>query len=376
MAAIEAKTRQGILPKKVMIMAGGTGGHVMPALAVAHYLQDQGAEIHWMGTLAGIEARVVPQAGFPISFINIQGLRRQKWSMWLAAPWLMIKAILQSFRILLREKPDVVLSMGGYVSGPGAMAAWILRKPVILHEQNAIFGWTNRLLARFAKRIMVAFPQAFVGAAFDKKIIFCGNPVRETILKAPSPEVRAKENQSRQEVRLLILGGSQGASILNELVPKALAKLPISKRPVVWHQTGKNHLEKTEKYYQEQGIVARVTDFIQNMAEAYVWADIVVCRSGALTIAELSAVGVASILIPFPYATDDHQTANAKYLSDMEGAILLPQSALTADSLNQLLLELIDKPDKRLAIAKACRQLAKPLATTVVAEHCLEVSSG
>ena len=353
-----------------MIMAGGTGGHVMPALAVAHYLQDQGNLIHWLGTQNGFEARFVPQNGFAISYIDIQGLRRTNFLSWLLAPWRITKAIIQSLRVLLRERPDVVLSMGGYVSGPGALAAWLLRTPLVLHEQNAIAGWTNRHLSRFAKRIMVAFPQVFSNK--PKKVVFTGNPVRQDILALASPQERYA---AKSEVNILVLGGSQGAKALNEVVPQALALLPKEKRPNVWHQTGKNNLEQTKADYANAQVTANVTDFIQDMAKAYAWADIVICRSGALTVAELAQVGVCSIWIPFPYAVDDHQTYNAKYLSSTDGAFLLPQSQLSVASLHALVQTLIDNPEKRLSVAMACKLLAKPTATQDVAKHCLEVSS-
>jgi UDP-N-acetylglucosamine--N-acetylmuramyl-(pentapeptide) pyrophosphoryl-undecaprenol N-acetylglucosamine transferase len=256
--------------------------------------------------------------------------------------------------------------MGGYAAGPGALAAWLLGRPLILHEQNAIAGWTNRVLSRFAKKIMVAFPEVF--AELARKVVFTGNPVRQEILNL------IREGKSEGKLNLLILGGSQGASILNQTVPQALALLPEEKRPHVWHQTGKNHLEATKANYLNSKIEAKVSDFIQDMAKAYAWADVVICRSGALTVAEIAAVGVASILIPFPYAVDDHQTFNAKYLSSQGGAFLLAQSSLSASSLSALLLDLIDNPVKRRVMAMACLQLAKPNATHDVAEHCLEVS--
>ncbi|MGD9592548.1 MAG: undecaprenyldiphospho-muramoylpentapeptide beta-N-acetylglucosaminyltransferase, partial [Candidatus Berkiella sp.] len=368
------KTSQQITPKKVMIMAGGTGGHVMPALAVAQHLQQQGNQIHWLGTQNGFEARFVPQYGFPISYIEIQGLRRTTILSWCLAPWRIFKALIQSLRLLQRERPDVVLSMGGYVSGPGAIAAWLLRIPLVLHEQNAIAGWTNRHLSRFAKRIMVAFPQVFSNK--PKKVVFTGNPVRQEILSLDAPQIRFSfAPKDSASVKVLVLGGSQGAKILNEVVPQALALLPQDKRPQVWHQTGKNHLTTTQDAYAQCHVQANVTDFIQEMAKAYAWADIVICRSGALTIAELASVGVCSILIPFPYAVDDHQTYNAKYLSAHEGAFLLPQSQLSATSLHALIETLINNPQKRLRVAMACKDLAKPQATQDVAKLCLEVSS-
>jgi UDP-N-acetylglucosamine--N-acetylmuramyl-(pentapeptide) pyrophosphoryl-undecaprenol N-acetylglucosamine transferase len=372
-----AKREAGRIPldvqeiKKIMILAGGTGGHVMPALAVAEYLRENGNQIHWLGTEAGIEARLVPQAGIPISYIQIKGLRRTGLASWFLAPWRILRAVIQSLHILLKERPDVVLSMGGYVSGPGALAAWFLRKPLVLHEQNAISGFTNRILAKLAKRIMVAFPNVF--SQLKQKVVQTGNPVRKDILTVAEPQVRFGQTDP---VRILVLGGSQGAAILNEVVPQAIALLPKEKRPQVWHQTGKNHIEKTQENYAPLGIQVQVSDFIQDMAKAYAFADIVICRSGALTIAEISAVGLTSILIPFPYAVDDHQTFNAKYLSDQGAAILIAQSQLNAQTLANHLLTLIDNPAKRLEMAVACRKLAQPLATKIVAQQCLEVSCG
>lgn len=362
MGAIENKS-------KVMIIAGGTGGHVMPALAVARYLRQQGKDVHWLGTRAGIEARVVPLENFPISFIDIQGVRGKSILTLLLAPFKILKAIFQSWRVLASVRPNAVLCMGGYVCGPAAIAAYLMRCPIVLHEQNAIAGWTNRVLANIASRVMVAFPQAF---ATRKNVIETGNPVRQDILSILPPTERLSTRQS--QVRVLILGGSQGATKLNEALPQALALLPLEKRPLIWHQTGKNNLDATKKGYEEHGIIAQVSDFIQDMQEAYSWADMVICRSGALTIAEICAVGLPSILIPFPYAVDDHQTYNAKYLSDQGAAYLLKQSVLSPLILSELILDLIDHPQKRLGMAIASRALAKPLATTVVAEQCLEVS--
>lgn len=356
---------------KIMIIAGGTGGHVMPALAVARLLRLQGHQVHWLGTHAGIEARLVPQENFPISFIDIQGLRGKKAYTLLLAPFKILKAIYQSYQVLIKERPSAVLCMGGYVSGPGAIAAWMMRCPIVLHEQNAVAGWTNRVLANFARRIMVAFPDAFKTRQ-AKKIVETGNPVRQDILKILPPVDRLSTRQS--QVRVLILGGSQGATKLNEVIPQALGLLPATMRPLIWHQTGKNNVDATKRNYDNAEIKAQVSDFIQDMQEAYAWADIVICRSGALTIAEICAVGLPSILIPFPFAVDDHQTFNAQYLSSQGAAVLLKQSALTPAGLSELLLDLITHPEKRLAMAIASYALAKPLATTKVAEQCLEVS--
>lgn len=351
--------------KKILIIAGGTGGHVMPALAVAHYLKEKNTDIHWLGTTQGIEANLVPKAGIPISYIDIQGLRGKRWTGWLFAPWRVAKAFWQACRIIWKEQPHAVLSMGGYVAGPGAMAAWLTRKPLLIHEQNSVAGWTNRILATFASRIMVAFPGVF--SSHSKKVRQTGNPVRRTILEI-------KKEPATQPLNVLILGGSQGALKLNEIIPQALAQIAPDKRPFICHQTGKAHLAITKEHYQALNVKAEVVDFIDDMAKAYAKADIVICRSGALTIAELTAVGVASILIPFPYAVDNHQKYNAQYLSDKKAAILLDQSEMTPSKLYELLSSLIDNPQNRLAMSQACHQLAMPLATQNVAEYCLELS--
>lgn len=359
--------------KKVVIIAGGTGGHVMPALSVAEHFRACKVEIHWIGTANGIEARLVQAANIPLSYIDIEGLRGHRWQRWLKAPWQIIKAIRQAIAVIRREKPNVVLCMGGYVTGPGALAAWLLGVPFVLHEQNAIEGWTNRLLSPFAKRIMVAFPQTFQDK--KKKVVYTGNPVREAILQVPSPDERWQNHYERR-LRVLVLGGSLGASILNETVPKAMALFSIDIRPEIWHQTGDRHLVKTQAIYKQCGIEAKITDFIPDMSSAYAWADVIICRSGALTIAEIAAVGVSSILIPFPQAIDDHQTANARFLSERSAAILLPQKQLNEKILYQMLKELRDDPKKRLAMAKASREFANPQATIKVAEQCFEVGCG
>lgn len=360
--------------KKILIIAGGTGGHVMPALAVAEFLRENHIQLHWIGTATGMEATWVPRAGIPISYIDIQGLRGKRWTSWLFAPWRLAKAFGQACRIILKEQPHAVLSMGGYVAGPGALAAWIMRKPVLIHEQNAVAGWTNRILATIASRIMVAFPGVF--STHPQKVRRTGNPIRQAILAVGAdPHIRFQKQQSDgRPLNLLIVGGSQGALKLNEVIPKALLLIEPIKRPIIVHQTGKTHLKTTLENYEKCGIKAEVTDFIEDMAKAYEKADIVICRSGALTIAELTAVGVASILIPFPYAVDDHQTENAKYLSNQKAAFLLDQSELTPQTLQTLIMALIDNPKERLAMADACHQLAMPLATKNVAQNCLEMS--
>ncbi len=359
--------------KKILILAGGTGGHVMPALAVAKKLQQEGHSVHWLGTTQGIEARLVPLSNIPLSYIHISGIRRVSWLAKLYALGLIFNALLQSLSIMRKLKPDAVLSMGGYVSGPGGIAAWLLGIPLILHEQNAIPGWTNRFLARFAKKIMVAFPEAIKKMA-SQKVIEVGNPVRAEIVAIPSPATRF-DSSTVPAVKILIIGGSQGASILNSLLPEALSLLE-PEGLQVWHQTGKAGFELTKEAYAKHQITAKVTAFIEEMAEAYAWADIIICRAGALTIAEVSCVGLASILVPFPYAVDDHQTYNAKFLSEKNAAFLLPQTHLTAQSLQKHIVQLRDNPEQRLKMAMASRDLGKPLATEIVAKQCIEVSCG
>lgn len=348
---------------KVLILAGGTGGHIMPALAVAQCLREQGVAIHWLGTRRGLESHLVPNAGFSISYIDIQGIRQARLITWLRAPWQITRALWQCYKIIRHYRPTVLLSMGGYVT-IGALMGRLLGCKLLIHEQNAVAGWTNRVLAHFAQRILVAFPHAFQGP----KVIHTGNPVRQSLL-AITP-------QAFNEAHLLVLGGSQGARALNEVVPAAIALLPLDKRPQVWHQCGKNHLAATIARYDHFQVEGQIVDFIEDMAQAYRWANLVICRSGALTVAEIALVGLASILIPFPHAVDDHQTKNAQYLTQGGGALLLNQAQLSATLLSHHLLELIEAPQKRLQMAKRAKAQACVHATKQVAQICLEMSGG
>ncbi|MFO7604085.1 MAG: undecaprenyldiphospho-muramoylpentapeptide beta-N-acetylglucosaminyltransferase, partial [Gammaproteobacteria bacterium] len=286
--------------RHIMIMAGGTGGHIFPALAVAHELRQQGHRVTWLGTPHGMEARLVPQAGYAMEYISIQGLRGHGVARWLLAPFKLLGAILQALRILSRQRPHVVLGMGGFVAGPGGVASWLWRCPLVIHEQNAAPGLTNRLLARLATTVLQAFPNSLPKARLT------GNPVRDSISRLAPPEQRYAQRQDA--LRILILGGSQGALILNQIVPAALARVGAQPPLQIWHQCGERHLQATLETYADAGVHARVAAFIDDMAEAYAWADLVICRAGALTIAELAAAGVAAVLIPFPHAVDDHQT--------------------------------------------------------------------
>jgi UDP-N-acetylglucosamine--N-acetylmuramyl-(pentapeptide) pyrophosphoryl-undecaprenol N-acetylglucosamine transferase len=357
--------------KAVMIMAGGTGGHVYPALAVAAELGPAGAAVTWLGTRRGLEARVVPQAGIPLDFITIAGLRGKGIPTALAAPFRLLRALLQSLVAIRRRRPDVVLGMGGFAAGPGGLAAWLLRKPLVIHEQNAVPGLTNRLLARLARRVLEAFPGSFPTAVPAEHV---GNPVRRVVLEVPPPEQRVATRLGA--LRLLVLGGSQGAQALNRVVPAALGRKGDPGAVDVWHQAGVGHLEATQAWYREEEVTGRVVGYIEEMAEAYAWADVVLCRAGAMTIAELSAVGVASILVPLPHAVDDHQTRNARYLADPGAAILLPQSDLDAPRLASLLKELAASRERLTSMARTARALARPDAARQVANTCLEAADG
>jgi UDP-N-acetylglucosamine--N-acetylmuramyl-(pentapeptide) pyrophosphoryl-undecaprenol N-acetylglucosamine transferase len=338
--------------KKVLIMAGGTGGHVFPGLAVAHHLRAQGITVNWLGTRQGIEATRVPAAGFSIDFISIKGLRGKSILSFLLAPWQLIYAIIQSIKIIQKIKPDAVLGMGGFVSGPGGIAAWLLRKKLVIHEQNAKLGLTNKWLAKLSKHVLEGFPNTFKNR---KSVVTTGNPVRKEIALIPSPTIRM--NTSSAKPKLLILGGSLGAQAINEWVPKTLASMPEESRPEIYHQSGEKHFDKTTNAYAHAGVKATVVPFISEIDKAYAWADFVICRAGALTIAELCAAGVGAILIPFPYAVDDHQTANAEYMTKHQAAVLVQQSVLSEDLLKKMLHELCFSVDKRKHMAEAAYQL-------------------
>lgn len=354
--------------RTILIMAGGTGGHVFPGLAVADYLKGLGWHIVWLGTQTGMESELVPQCGYETEVINFSGLRGKRLLAWLMLPLRLIKAFMQSIRILRRVKPDVVLGMGGYPAFPGGMMASLLNRPLIIHEQNAIPGLTNKILAKLADKVMLGFP----GAIFvDKgKAVFSGNPVRAEIIQVEAPEKRLLGRQGK--LKLLVVGGSLGAQILNTVVPQALKLMPENLRPLVVHQAGTAHLAAVERNYADLQVEGELIAFIDDMAKRYAACDLVLCRAGALTIAELSAAGVASILVPYPYAVDDHQTSNARFLSNQGAAVLVPQNELTAQKLAELLTNLTR--EKLLTMAMTARHLAKPEAAKVVAEACIELS--
>lgn len=352
---------------RVLIMAGGTGGHVFPALTVAEDLRAQGFDVQWLGTRAGLEAEIVPRAGFPISFIAVSGLRGKRMLSWVFAPYKLGLAFLQALALITRLKPTLVLGMGGFVTGPGGLVAWLLDKPLVIHEQNSIAGLTNRLLAPIADRVLEAFPGSL---AAKYKPLHTGNPVRATIAALATRPRPAHDGP----LRLLVLGGSRGARALNDAVPRAVAGLAAAERPEVWHQTGAQHLAAAQQEYRAAGVTARVAPFIDDMAQAYIWADLVLCRAGALTIAELACAGVASILVPYPFAVDDHQTHNARYLADAQAALLVPQPQLTPHALGALIAQLQRTPERLRAMGAAAQRLALPEAAARVTEVCREVA--
>lgn len=353
--------------RSVLIMAGGTGGHVVPALTVAERLRAHDAAVTWLGTRRGLEATLTPKAGIPMEWINVAGLRGKGLRQRLLTPIMLGRALWQAGTILRRLRPSVVLGMGGFVSGPGGAMTRLLGIPLVVHEQNAIAGLTNRWLARVANRVFEAFPGTFPPT---RQAVTVGNPVRAAIANLPPPAERFAGRQGPR--RLLILGGSQGALALNQLVPQALTLLEENERPEVWHQAGGQLQTAAETAYQEAGVKARLTPFIENMAEAYGWADLVLCRAGALTIAELAAAGVGAVLVPFPFAVDDHQTANARFLERDGAAQTVQQAELTAERLATLLRELLHDGDRLLRMAEAARRLAQVDAAEQVALACLE----
>jgi len=352
-------------------MAGGTGGHVYPALAVAHALQANSQDVVWLGTHRGLESKVVPAAGIDIEWISVKGLRRKGTVALLIAPFQLAWALLQSLAVILRRRPVAVLGMGGFVSGPGGLAAWLTRRPLVIHEQNAAAGLTNRLLARLARVVLQAFPGSFNSRVVVETV---GNPVREDIAAVATPAERYASRQG--PLRLLVLGGSQGALALNKTVPAALSLLADSERPVVRHQCGSGTLQIAQQAYERHGVDVDLVPFIDDMAAAYAWADLVVCRAGALTVAELCAVGLPALFVPYPAAVDDHQTANARPMADAGAAVIIDESMLTADVLAGQLREWLSSRQELQARAEKAQGLDKPSALMRITELCLEQAGG
>jgi UDP-N-acetylglucosamine--N-acetylmuramyl-(pentapeptide) pyrophosphoryl-undecaprenol N-acetylglucosamine transferase len=357
--------------KRFLMMAGGTGGHVFPALATARMLQSKGHEVFWLGSAGGMEERLIADTDIPLTVIQVSGLRGKGKLALLMAPFRLMRALGQAFTEMRRIRPQCVVGMGGFVTGPGGVAAWLTKTPLVIHEQNAIAGLTNRLLVRFANTVLEAFPGSFG----QNVVTRCtGNPVRQDLAALPSPEDRLAGRSGA--LRLLVVGGSLGARIFNEMVPEALALMPEDSRPTVRHQCGEKHLEAARAAYGNHQVDASVQPFIEDMAEAYEWADVVVCRSGALTVSELCVAGVGAVLVPFPHAVDDHQTQNAQQMVKAGGAILIPQPRLTAETLAQTLSGLAQNRNRILDMATAAKSLARPDATERVVNYCLEAANG
>lgn len=354
--------------RTLMIMAGGTGGHVYPALAVAHDLRARDVEVFWLGTRQGLEARVVPDAGIDIEWISISGIKGKGMLAKLLAPLRIAIAMLQTGVVIFRRRPEAVLGMGGFVAGPGGLTAWLLRVPLLIHESNAVVGLTNRWLARIASRVLVGFPDVL---ADNRHRLYVGNPVRAEIAALPAPEQRLAGRQG--PLRLLVVGGSLGAQVFNETVPQAAGLLQGKVEMDIRHQSGRGKRNATIEHYQASGIDADILEFIEDMAAAYEWADVIVCRAGAMTIAELAAAGLAAILVPYPYAIYDHQTANARFLSERGAAVLLPQTEFGPEQLAEQLSALASDRGRLLEMSHKARALAMPDATEKVSAACLEV---
>jgi UDP-N-acetylglucosamine--N-acetylmuramyl-(pentapeptide) pyrophosphoryl-undecaprenol N-acetylglucosamine transferase len=355
------------MSRTIMIMAGGTGGHIFPALSVAERLRREGWNVVWLGSRAGMEATLIPAHGFSMAWIRITGVRGKGWLRAVLLPLDLLIAFWQAARAVFLHRPDVVLGMGGYVAFPGGMMASLLNRPLVIHEQNSVAGLANRVLARLADRVLAGFPGAF-GARIASE--WTGNPVREDIAALALPQARCAGRSGR--LKLLVLGGSQGARALNVVVPEALAQMPAAERPEVTHQAGAAHLDDLRERYRTRAIEAEVVAFIDDMAARYAAADLVICRAGASTIAELAAAGVASVLVPYPLAVDDHQTANARFLAERGAAVLIAQSGFVPDRVAALLREFTR--EKLIAMARAAREAGKPDATGAVARACMELA--
>ena len=351
----------------IMIMAGGTGGHVFPGLAVAEEIRSRSGSVVWMGTHKGLEARLVPAAGIEVEWISVSGVRGRGPAAWLVAPFRIGLAVMQALAALRRRRPAAVLGLGGFVSGPGGVAAWLTGRPLLIHEQNAVAGTTNRLLARIARRIFQAFPESFPG---DVQAELIGNPVRQEIVDLPSCAQRA-ESRAGSPARVLVLGGSQGARVLNRTVPEALAGL--AGKFEVWHQAGSG-IEEARSAYAATDLSPRLEAFIDDMASAYGWADLVICRAGALTVAELAAAGVGAIVVPYPYAVDDHQTRNAASFVARGAGVLIPESELGPQRLAQELTTLLGDRENLVRLGECARAQALPHAATRLADACLELA--
>jgi UDP-N-acetylglucosamine--N-acetylmuramyl-(pentapeptide) pyrophosphoryl-undecaprenol N-acetylglucosamine transferase len=355
-----------VLESPVMILAGGTGGHIFPGLAVARVLRERNVPVLWLGAHGGMETRLVPANDFPIETLAGRGLRGKNLLTTLSAPFVVLRSLLQALSVLRRVRPRAVVSFGGFAAGPGGLAAWLLRRPLIVHEQNRAPGLTNRVLARVARRVLCGFPDSFHGVANE----VVGNPVRPEIAALPVPAARFAGRSGA--LRLLVLGGSQGARAINATVPKVVSSQQSTQDFESRHPCGEKLLDQARSAYAQAGVVASVEAFITDMAAAYGWADLVIGRAGALTIAELCAAGVGSVLVPFPGAVDDHQARNADFLKERHGGDWLRQDAGLEAGLRQRLQQLAGDRAALLAMAEAARAAAFPQAAQRVAEIALQ----
>ena len=347
--------------KTLLVMAGGTGGHVFPGLAVADKLKNEGWKVSWLGTAARMEAKLVPEHGYEIDFIDVVGVRGNGIKRLLAAPFQIFKSILQARKVLKKRQVDLVLGMGGFASGPGGIAAWTLGIPVILHEQNAAAGLTNRLLSRFSKKVLMGFSDAFTG----EKSILVGNPVRKELVSLPEKQFSAEG----EALKVLVVGGSLGAKVLNETVPQSVLNFDAT-QVSIFHQTGAGNSEAITKYYDLTQVEFKVEDFITDMAKAYDWADVIICRAGALTVAEVAVVGLPAIFVPLPHAVDDHQTKNAQTLVNVNAAMLIPQKELNDNKLSECLSTLSQNRQLLITMSQNCKNVAIRDATEQVATVC------
>ena len=346
-------------------MAGGTGGHVMPALAVARELKDKGIDVNWVGTAQGLESRVVPESNIVFDAVDIKGLRGNGWLRKLVIPFLMLKAMAQTLLLIKKYKPKAVLGMGGFVSGPGGLTASILKLPVLLHEQNSVAGMTNRWLARLSKRVLTGFPSV---AGLDKSI-WVGNPIKREIVNIPPPEERLASRTG--PLRILVIGGSQGASVFNTEFPELVCNHPVPELDV-WHQSGRQGRNGIGAAYLQAGIGSQVNEFIDDMARAYEWCDVIICRSGAMTVAEVCGAGAVAIFVPYPYAVSDHQAENANYLVKEDAAIMIRQEQFIQGEWLDILTKFHSDRSILVTMANAARKLSKPKAAQAVAEICIE----
>lgn len=351
----------------VLILAGGTGGHIFPGLAVAGQLRRNGVPVRWLGARGAMECRTVPQADIPLDVVDISGLRGKGVKRWLLLPWALLRAVFQAFRVLGKHRPACAVSFGGYAAGPGGLAARLRGVPLMVHEQNRIPGMTNRVLARLARKVLQAFPGTW-DARLNPET--CGNPVRDDVAGLADPSRRMSGRKG--PLRLLVTGGSQGARTLNRLLPGAMARLAKQIGIEVRHQAGRGSENETAESYRAMGVNAEVCEFIEDMAGAYGWADLIVCRAGALTVSEVAAAGLAAVLVPFPYAVDDHQTKNAEFLVEAGAAVLMPEAGLNEEILAETLASLMSSREKLISMAARGRGVSVPDSAGRVARLCME----